>query len=151
MDAHISLLQRLPKQSVIAAIRHAHWSAELLAATLSAMGFEKSAETWPSGFLLELAAVLRIGEWEHVGLDAHIAEGLPSFAVAAKELASRAIATPSEFNARSSPVLWKRVLAFYLRRMAWDGLNAFGADVVVGDVNENVVDQLARALWKHRH
>jgi hypothetical protein len=142
---------------VLAVLRRADESAMRLAETLKAMGFlpengEGQQEAFPAGFLLELSAVLQLAAWEHKDQHHHIDAGLPTFEDAAAHLARRAETAPADFNQLSSATLHRQVLSFCLEKIAWQGLDYLGTDVLVGEIDDEVfLDGLAEFLWANRH
>jgi hypothetical protein len=107
----------------------------------------------PTFFLVGLAAALRLGEWEQRGLRAHLDAGLPSAAEATGEV-FRAVEAPEPLAAKEQAAtrLACRVLAVFVERMAWDGRPLLGADLELGEADEDaLVDALADFLWAHRH
>ena len=141
---------------VIAVLQRADEAAMRLAETLKSMGFlaqdkEGQRVSFPAGFLLELSAVLQLAAWEHKDQHHHIDAGLPCFDEAAADLARRAETAPADFHQLSSTTLHKRVLSFCLEQISWQGLDYLGADVLVGEIDEEAfLDSLATFLWANR-
>jgi hypothetical protein len=107
----------------------------------------------PTFFLLGLGAALRLLVWEQDGLHAHRDAGLPSAYEAIRE-AFQAVTAPEplEEKERAATQLARRVLAVVVERLAWNGRSLLGADLELGEADEDVlVDALARFLWPHRH
>jgi hypothetical protein len=110
-------------------------------------------QSWATAaFLVRLAAVLRLLDWEASGIDRHLEAGLPAAQQALRELAewqmqpSRAPADQQE-----APLL-TRVLALFVEHFCWDGRAELGADLTLGVADEDqLVDALADLLWAHRH
>lgn len=126
--------------------------AELTALWLDAVGHPASKPLGvPPAFLLELGAVLQIGQWELTGAFNFLTDELPSYREAADELSARAQRGPSEFHDLNAAQLSRRVMVAWLRRFAWHGPTIIGADIVLGDCNEDdLVEQLAQFLWRNR-
>jgi hypothetical protein len=145
--------QQINSVVLAAVVRQAHRQAELTAAVLKAWGLaEGKASPLPAGFLLELGAVLELGLWERQGVRPYLTADLPSYREAADELGARASKGPVEFEVPGSVRLWPQVLRVWLEQFAWDGPEALGADLLVGQVDEDaLVDVLAEFLWQHRH
>ena len=122
-------------------------------AALDAAGlFKSEAPQLPAGFLLELSAVIELGLWERHGLRRHLNTDLPTFRQAAAALGARALKGPAEFDGPDAAPLSGRVLQVWVEHFAWDGPELIGADVVVGDFDDDeVVDVLAEFIWTHRH
>jgi hypothetical protein len=107
----------------------------------------------PTFFLLRLGAALRLREWEQRGLRAHRDAGLPPADEALREV-FRAAEAPEPLAAKEQAAtqLAGRVLAVFAERMAWDGRPLLGADLELGEADEDaLVDALAKFLWAHRH
>jgi hypothetical protein len=134
-----------------AVVRHAQRQADLAADVLTGMGLA-GPRGLPPAYLLELAAVLEIGLWERLGLRDHLNASLPAFGQAAAQLAARAALGPTEFDVPDATPLSDTVLTAWMNAMAWDGREFFGAEIVLGDVDEEeFVSLLAEFLWTHRH
>jgi hypothetical protein len=104
----------------------------------------------PAAFLLELAAVLQLGEWERQNVLNHLDANLPSYRQAADELAARAALGPKEFHGPHATRLSILVNTVWIERFAWDGPSMLQADIVFGDCDEDaLVEQLAEFLWQH--
>lgn len=108
--------------------------------------------SFPREFLLDLAGVLRLALWEHLGLSDRLPADLPNAAEALAELFQRWSANlPKVTNAPSRAVL-RRVLHTWFSRFAWSGLEELNADVVLDDAKEQaLLEALADFLWEHRH
>jgi hypothetical protein len=105
----------------------------------------------PAGFLLELGAVLVIEMWERRGFTAHIIAGLPSWREADNELVRLLREDPTHFDQNQHGSLNRRVLQFWLENFAWDGIETFGADILVTAGDEDaIVDAVADFIWKNR-
>ena len=102
----------------------------------------------PLSFLLGLGAALRLLAWEQRGLTAHRDAGLPS-AQEALQGVFRAVTAPEppEEKERAATQLACRVLAVFVERLAWGGHALLGADLELGDADEDaLVDALAKFL-----
>jgi len=84
--------------------------------------------------LLELAALLQIGAWEHLGMLEHLPVELPTFAQAASHLGQRLRNGPAEFSGPVATPLHLQVLQAWVENFAWEGREIFGADFVLGTV-----------------
>lgn len=107
----------------------------------------------PAAFLLDLGAALRLLAWEAAGLDVHRQAGLP----AALDAIRRAFAEAPGYLLRDPtapapyPPLFRAVLRLTADRLAWAGRRDLGADVVLGDPDEDaLIEALAAFLWAHR-
>lgn len=100
----------------------------------------------PAGFLLSLAAALRLLAWEVRGFNFHREAGLPSASEAIRDAFERLL----EKDAKPSPIC-NTVGRLALERFAWAGEPELGADVAIDDVDEELfLDALADFLWANR-
>lgn len=101
----------------------------------------------PAGFLLDLAAALRLFAWDRQGFSFHHAAGLPP--------ADQAILDTFDAlgDANGKPTeLCIAVQRLALEHLAWNGLIDWNADIALDDLSdETALDMLAEFLWKHRH
>ena len=107
----------------------------------------------PYFFLLGLGAALRLLVWEQHGVQAHRDAGLPSADEAVRAV-FRAVTAPEplEEKERAATQLSYRVLAVFVERLAWNGRPLLGADLELGEADEDaLVGALADFLWAHRH
>jgi hypothetical protein len=107
---------------------------------------------WPRDFLQELGAALRLLAWEANGIRSHLQAALPPAEQALRD-AFRwlQLATAPQASA-APPRLLPRVLALCVERFAWNGRVELGADVALGEADEEVlVAVIADFLWCHRH
>ena len=143
----------LPDPLIRAVVRNAYRRADLATAALNATGlFESEAPRLPAAFLLEFSAVIELGVWERQGLRKHLDVDLPTFQEAAADLAARALNGPAAFEDPKDAPLSGRVLQVWVEHFAWDGPELIGADVVVGDFDDDdFVEVLADFVWTHRH
>jgi hypothetical protein len=125
--------------------------AALTAAWLESAGRRPGPLNVPAAFLLELAAVLQLGEWERLNVLDHLNTNLPSYRQATDELAARTALGPKEFHGPHATQLSTLVNTVWIERFAWDGPSMLQADIVFGDCDEDaLVEQLAEFLWQHR-
>jgi hypothetical protein len=103
-------------------------------------------------FLLELAAALRLLVWETNGVRCHVEAGLPPAGQALRN-AFRWLHPATAPQAGAAPErLMPRVLALFIERLAWNGRVELGADVVLGEADEDLLaDVITDFLWCHRH
>lgn len=143
--------------AVDAVTRRAHFVADVVAHTIVAIcdkaGIGKESARscpLPAGFLLELGAVVQLWLWERAGLNAHIEAGLPSSKEAGQALERRAKLGAAEFD-ESRVDLWRRVNAFWIEHLAWDGQALLGAEITIdrGD-DDSFVEEMAQFLWRNR-
>jgi hypothetical protein len=143
----------LPDELVGALVRRAERQADVTADWLKAAGlFRSGPPRLPAACLLELAAVLELGIWERHGLRGHLEVDLPTYREAADQLAARCMKGPAEFHGPNATPLSLRVLRVWMEHFAWEGPDLLQADVVVGDLDEDVfIDLLAEFVWTYRH
>jgi hypothetical protein len=107
----------------------------------------------PPDFLLELAAGLRLLAWEAGGLRCHREAGLPPAQQALRDAfrwLKPAAAAPETGDGPER--LMPRVLALFIERLAWNGRVEWGADIALGEAEEDVLAEVvANFLWAHRH
>ena len=144
---------RVPDALVQAVTRHAERQADLTGTYLRASGLCPEGEVrLPAAALLELAAVLELGVWEMRGLRAHLGVDLPSYRQAAAQFAARCMKGPEEFEGEDAAPLSLQVLRVWTERFAWEGPDTLGADIILGDVDEDeFAEVLADFLWQPRH
>jgi hypothetical protein len=105
----------------------------------------------PAGFLLELGAVIVLNLWERQGITAHLDAGLPRWSEADADLVRRLREDRSQFEPIENAILSRRVLQFWLQNFAWDGIETFGADMLLSTSEEDaIVDALASFLYENR-
>jgi hypothetical protein len=101
----------------------------------------------PAGFLLHLAAALRLSAWETQGFFFHHAAGLPP----AEKAISDAFDALADANANPTE-LCIAVMRLLLERFAWNGPGQLNADIALDELSdEAALDVLAQFLWTHRH
>jgi hypothetical protein len=106
----------------------------------------------PAGFLLELGAVIVLKLWERQGITRHVDAGLPSWSDADADLARRFNEDPRQFDRLDNASLSQRVLKYWVENFAWDGIETFGADVLLSTADEDaIVDAVARFLYENRN
>jgi hypothetical protein len=106
----------------------------------------------PAGFLLDLAAALRLLCWEQAGLQPQSLGNLPDARHAIREVFGSATNPPREGESRRTDSLALRVVTAYIAHFAWEARVELGADVILGEADEDaVLEALADFLWEHRH
>jgi hypothetical protein len=100
----------------------------------------------PAGFLMDLAAALRLSAWETQGFSFHHAAGLPPAEQAIQD------AIDALADAKDKPnQLCIAVLRLAVEHSAWNGLSEWNADIALDDLSdEAALDVLAKFLWTHR-
>jgi hypothetical protein len=135
-----------------AVTHHANWQAALTASVLN--GWKDrlpNLHLLPRGFLLELGAIFELDYWERLGLRAQLNSDLPSYHEAKLQLTQRAARGPQEFEGPGASLLAPRVLRVWLERFAWDGPELLGAEVLVGELDEDLfAELLADFVWRHQ-
>ena len=106
---------------------------------------------FPAGFLLDVGAIGVLTMWEQQGITAHLEAGLPTRNEATAELFRRVQENPQQFDAPQTS-LSSRVLQFWVEHFAWDGVEQFGADILLDAAEEDaMIDAAASFLWENRH
>ena len=151
MDATLnSPLTDVPADRITAVASGAARDADRVGLFLHERGLSASPDQprrLPAGFLLHLAAALRLLLWERQGVFFHQAAGLPS-APQAIRAAFHALHDP---DADPSPFC-VQVLRLSLERFAWNGPCDLHADIALDDRSEDAaLDVLAEILWTSRH
>jgi hypothetical protein len=149
-------LAKIPPELIAATIREASRDAEMTAGFLDALGqvpglewLAKKPVRLPADILLGIGASMRLLAWETQGIHVHRDAGLPS-ATEALVLVFRSYADPEAGS--QIQALRARVSGLFFEQFAWTGGLEWGADVVLGGVNEDdLVDAMAKLLWDHRH
>jgi hypothetical protein len=101
----------------------------------------------PAGFLLHLAAALRLSHWQTQGFCFHHAAGLPP----ADQAIGDAFDALADANANPSE-LCLAVMRLSLERFAWNGPRDLNADIALDELSdEAALDVLAQFLWTNRH
>ena len=145
---------RFPTELVAVLAADAVLDAECVGQFLQACGLRGSRDRpirLPSGVLLELAAVLRVLEWEQNGIRVHLDAGLPSADELVDDLLQRLKRAMS--NSSTSPVgtLIYHVVKLSVERMSWHGRRELAAEVALDDADEDaLLEALADFLWKNR-
>lgn len=147
----------IPADLIGAAVREGERDADRVAYFLDALGLARRQASdpplrLPAGFVLDLAAGLRLLCWEQSGLLSHLDAGLPP-ACEALRAAFRGLTEPGIPDTDpTSGALMPRVWALLIERCAWNGRVELDADLVLGDVEEDAfADALADFVWTHRH
>lgn len=96
-------------------------------------------------FVLELAAALRLREWERLKL-VRSDMGLPDSETAIAEVISHLA------DGTLAPALSPKVLSTFVNHFAWSGLTRLGIDVLIlASEEEELAARIAAVLWQHRH
>jgi hypothetical protein len=151
-------LAGIPEALIRATVRQAEDDADRVGQFLEDFGFRSpEARTTPlalpPALLMGLAAVLRLHAWEQDGVRRHLPVDLPTARDAVRDLFCAMVdrSAPGRLEAFANG-LTLRVYAVWMVHFAWDGLEVLGADLVLGDAEEDALaDALARFLWNTRH
>ena len=139
-----------PAEFVDAVARDAARDADRVVSYLRKIGFDATPgrlRTVPPGFLLCLAAGLRLLSWEANGLTPHREAGLP----AAKTVLHDTLLSATE-PGRLDRGLPFRVFALWAERFAWAAGAAFGTEVLLDDLDADdaAAEAVADLLWASR-
>ena len=107
------------------------------------------------GFLLNLAAALRIASWERAGLRSELPADLPTADEAFQRLWPYEISTTPESGA-IIPELAAQVFQAWLHLFSRSSRASLGTDIVlpihaVAEVKDKLLDALADILFENRH
>jgi hypothetical protein len=169
MEPIVKDLERRTVENFLeAVIRDAYYMADLTAAFLKSQGFRprrkhgrtscvlcegSPASTRVQGFLLNLAAALRIAAWERAGLQPDLPADLPNSAEAFQNVVPAEVPNDQE-DAPFMPALYAKVLQTWLQRFSRSSRAALNADIMlpVKAVSEDeLLDGLAEFLLANRH
>jgi hypothetical protein len=146
----------LPVELEAALVRDAERDADGVVALLDALGFRRPGDgeppvRLPAQFLLGLGLAVRLFSWESKGLRVHLDAGVAPAKDVLRDVVRRtAQLGPCETDADVASLRMK-VLCLSVQRFAWAGPAVLGADVVVGDPDEELLlDALARLCWASR-
>jgi hypothetical protein len=144
----------LPPELVEATAREAARDADRVGRLLHELGFVPSPDRpvrLPATFLLNLAAAVRMRDWELGGLHVHLSAGLPDAEHAIID-AFGLLAPKSGAEPRHSVELSRKVVALFADRFAWLGRRDWDAAFALDALDEeSAVDALAELLWSRRH
>jgi hypothetical protein len=152
LPASVNSLTSYPRELIDAVVVQAKRQADLAADFLHAAGFQATPENpvrLSAGFLQEIGAAMLLLQWEARGLQIHIEAGLPP----AKEVIINAFLSTAEHGSiPTGDELPRRVLSLFIERIAWHSWRDWGADLALGDLDEETaLDALAELLWNSRH
>lgn len=106
----------------------------------------------PSEVLLELGAALRLCLWEQAHIREHLPDDLSDARQVVSELSRKLITGEARPEMASKRPLGRRVFEIWLSRMAWDGIQYLGADLLLTAPDDDAfATAMADFLWKHRH
>lgn len=104
---------------------------------------------WPAGFLLDLAAALRLQHWETLGLTVHLENGLPDSAAAFKTAGRNLLAALHERECGTR--LISQVHPVFAERFCWMAKVELCADVVICfSSEEGYLEAIAEFVWQNR-
>lgn len=102
----------------------------------------------PQAFTLEVSALLQLAEWERSGISGFI-PGLPTTQHAREDFLERLKSNPRSFDVLAGAVLMRRVLQAFASSCSWDSRDAFDADIVVGEIDEDLLaEKLASLVYQ---
>ncbi|MHB8957523.1 MAG: hypothetical protein ACYC4U_31565 [Pirellulaceae bacterium] len=105
----------------------------------------------PHKFLLELAAVIQLGIWEHEGFRVHIEQGLPSYEQAVTGLLERSQQGVQAFHDLGTDSLCSQMVVIHWQYFAWEADTILGKTVAVQVGSEDeLAAALAEFLWENR-
>ena len=104
------------------------------------------------GFMVDLAAALRLLAWEQAGLDPKAVARLPSARTALLNVLLSLKQSSIGLNeAVGSGSLIQNVMGAFIDHFAWCAGAELHADVTLGEVDEDaILEALADFLWAHR-
>jgi hypothetical protein len=145
-----SSIPDFPAEMIASVATNASHDADCVGLFLKQLGLEASPEkprTLPVGFLLQLAAALRLLVWESQGFFFHRQAGLPEARQAIRD-AFQALAKPD-----ADPTEFcEAVIRLSVQRFAWCGPYDLAANVGLDDLTDDAaLDALAEYLWATRH
>jgi hypothetical protein len=153
------LLSGIPDDLVQAVAYQAARDAEIVCLFLRHLGIQPSLRgegivpvRLPSSLLLGLAGGLRLYLWENNGARAALPVELPNAGEAIGNLMIAA-ADPGQtdrLNAIAHDLAF-RVFRAWVDHFAWHGRATWDADVLLGQAEETLLDELADFLWENRH
>ena len=146
-DQPTALHQRL----IDAVIDEAHRAADGCAAFLKVIGWDTNRGSKDEtcrlslNLALKIGAMMRVHEWQEAGFGYCHSDAVTSAEEIYSDLAN------GRNRIRGTEVA-KQVLALRIDRMAWERMPGCRGDVLIEAGNqENMIDQLAEFLWRHRH
>jgi hypothetical protein len=155
----ISPDQRRDTESLLRAVlTEAHRQADLVAAFLVKIGFCPPPDrrgpgdtcALPQDMLLKLGALVRIYQWERAEMLPHLRADLPSSGQLLDDIEAQTQGDPPRFSGEQ---VNREVLKAFLEQIAWSRVEGTSADLamVQSVATEQLLDQVARLLWRHRH
>ena len=152
--------QQLDQSQVDAVIRLADSHAALVAQRLRELEVAYATQLGrpcrfaavPAEFLLALAALEQLRIWETKGLRPHLGQQLPQFDDLITLTWHLLQSDRSASAAEIAVTIWRLIFRLCVDKFAWDASAVSGADMLVGDLDDDaVVDAVAQLLWSLRH
>jgi len=149
-------LLHAPPELVAAATRDAERDADALISFLGDLGFRRPGPDeppvrLPAGLLLGLGAAMRLLIWESNGVHVHREAGIPSAYEVLCDVFRRAAEPVQDGPDPVIASLCVRVFNLAVRHFAWEGQPILGADVLLGEADEDaLIDSLAQLCWACR-
>jgi hypothetical protein len=145
-------------EAIAAFIGDAEYMAELVHRFLTncfkGLGLPIYEHCLPAEFLLELAAVIRIAQWQRAGLVDAMGEKFLPWQDLLRQLIRRLMEEPLSFSfdpkACSAP-LCRRVVGVWFHRCSWSAVREIAVDVIVHPLAAyDMLSAVADLLWKYR-
>ncbi len=137
-----------------AMVANAETDAVRLADFLNRLGLgpaEVPSRRLPKDFLLAMAAVLRLRDWEAKDLWLHVESGMPSAQHAFVEL-REALLQAHIAKVQKCAALMTELVGLFAERLAWNAQQDLGADLQLSDVDDDsFINTLAEFLWEQRN
>ncbi len=147
---------QMPVALIRSVVRQAERNAIAVASFLDGTGhFPARAEglrsCFPSGFMLELAAILQLKSWENQGFRIHVDRGLPCYKDCATRLCERVNDGDAEVWDLGNDSLYRQVLKIQSECFSWEAEDILGEPVAIyGGDDDQFVEEVASFLWEHR-
>ena len=156
-------------RAVEAVVCEAHYMADLTVAFLRGAGYrprrnrKKSGAAEPEdsgsigqakGFLLNLAAAIRIAVWEHAGFRPHLPSDVHSLSEASRHLIPPPSNEPAADTSSTVPELARTVFRVQAQQFLHSGRKELGTDVLLplqAPSEDELLEGLADLLWNNRH
>jgi hypothetical protein len=144
-----------PNELIAVVARGGERTAESTIELLTMLGFPRpgAGEHYrlTAAFLAGLGIALRLHAWEMAGLHVHRDAGLPRARELLDEVIKHTVASKADTGDGFVRSLLPKFLEVTKKRLAWGGKPLLGADVVLGNPDEDaLLDALARLCWACR-
>ena len=119
------------------------------------LGLKEKQPSLPAEFLLELAGVIRVAQWQRAGLLDAMGEEFPPWQNLLEQLMCRLMEAPTTFcfDPRTSQApLCRRSTWIWFRRCSWSACREVGVDLVIRPLAvDDMLSAVANLLWNYRH